>query len=93
MARFDRAPETSPPQIVFPRDGVEVYLGANDRGFSLAARGGEGGHRWYVNGEPVTEETTSGRAVWRPARAGFYDVTVIDAAGRKARSKVRVVSG
>ena len=93
MARFDRAQETSPPQIVFPRDGVEVYLGANDRGFSLAARGGEGGHRCYVNGEPVTEETTSGRAVWRPARAGFYDVTVIDAAGRKARSKVRVVSG
>jgi penicillin-binding protein 1C len=46
-----------------------------------------------VNGEPVAEETTSGRAVWRPARAGFYDVTVVDASGRKARSKVRVVSG
>jgi penicillin-binding protein 1C len=93
MARFDRAQEAPPPQIVFPRDGVEVFLGAGERGFSLAARGGEGGHHWYVNGEPVAEETTSGRAVWRPARAGFYDVTVVDASGRKARSKVRVVSG
>ena len=93
LARFERAGARTPPQIVFPRDGVEIYLGADERGFSLAARGGEGGHRWYVNGEPVAQEATSGRAVWRPARAGFYDVTVVDAAGRRSQAKVRVVSG
>ncbi len=93
MARFDRAQETTPPQIVFPRDGVEVFMGSTQRGFSLAARGGEGDLRWYVNGEPLSLEETSGRHVWRPVRAGFYDVTVVDKAGRKSRSKVRVISG
>ena len=93
MARFDRAQSAAPPQIVFPRDGVEVFMGKDERGFSLAARGGEGDLRWYVNGEPLTLEETSGRHVWRPSRAGFYDVTVVDRAGRKSRSKVRVISG
>ena len=93
MARFDRVQEKAPPQIVFPRDGVEVFLGADRRGFSLAARGGEGDLSWYVNGEPLSLEETSGRHVWRPVRAGFYDVTVVDKAGRKSRSKVRVISG
>ena len=93
MTRFNRAEESAPPQIIFPRNGVEVFLGAETRGFSLAARGGEGGHRWYVKGEPVTLEESSGRAVWRPGRAGFYDVTVVDEAGRKSQSKVRVIAG
>ncbi|MEO1135899.1 MAG: penicillin-binding protein 1C, partial [Pseudomonadota bacterium] len=93
MARFDAPRETAPPQIVFPRQGVEVFLVSQPRGFSLAARGGEGGYRWYVDGEPVSREATSGKHVWRPARAGFYDVTVVDRSGRKARSKVRVITG
>ena len=92
MARFERPQDAAPPQIIFPRNGVEIFLGKEDRGFSLAARGGEGDYRWYVNGEPLAEEATSGRAVWRPANAGFYDVTVVDAAGRHAQSKVRVNS-
>ncbi len=93
MARFERSADRAPPQIIFPRNGVEIFLGTDDRGFSLAARGGEGDYRWYVNGEPLPEEATSGRSIWRPARAGFYDVTVVDHAGRKAQSKVRVTSG
>jgi penicillin-binding protein 1C len=93
MARFERPQDSVPPQIVFPSNGVEIFLSADDRGFSLAARGGEGGYRWYVNGEPLSEETTSGRHVWHPGQAGFYDVTVVDRAGRRAQSKVRVTSG
>jgi penicillin-binding protein 1C len=93
MAHFGVSQDKAPPQIVFPRDGVEVFLGAEKRGFSLAARGGEGDLRWYVNGEPLDVEQTSGRHIWRPVRAGFYDVTVVDKAGRRSRSKVRVISG
>lgn len=93
MARFERPQETTPPQIIFPRNGVEIFLGSDDRGFSLAARGGAGDYRWYVNGEALAREETSGRQIWRPARAGFYDVTVVDEAGRASRSKVRVISG
>jgi penicillin-binding protein 1C len=93
LSRFEKPVTETPPQIIFPRNGVEVYLGSDNRGFSLAARGGASAYRWYVNGEPVTREETSGRFVWRPDRSGFYDVIVVDEAGQSARSKVRVVSG
>ncbi len=93
LARFEQPVTQTPPQIIFPRNGVEVYLGSDDRGFSLAARGGGHAHQWYVNGEPVARETTSGRHIWRPEQAGFYDIVVVDEAGQSAKSKVRVVSG
>lgn len=91
MARFDTSPRETTPEIVFPRNGVEVFL-SSARGFALAARGGAVGYRWYVNGEPLSREQSSGRAVWRPSEAGFYDVTVVDSAGRAATSKVRVTA-
>ncbi len=93
LARFERPAVAAPPRIVFPRDGVEIYLGAEQRGYALAARGGAHEHRWYVNGEPVSREATSGRHLWRPDEAGFYDIVVVDGAGRSARAKVRVVAG
>lgn len=92
FARLDAAPRLSPPEIVFPRHGVEVYL-SPQRAFALAARGGAAGYQWYVNGELLPRETTSGRALWRPEAAGFYDVIVVDADGRRAQSKVRVIAG
>lgn len=91
LARLNAPRETAPPEIVFPRPGVEIFM-SDDRGFALAARGGAAGYRWYVNGEPLAPEELSGRAVWRPARAGFYDVTVVDGEGRAAKSKVRVLA-
>ncbi|NNE40484.1 MAG: penicillin-binding protein 1C [Marinicaulis sp.] len=91
MARLDRVDDHAPPQIIFPRDGVELFAGG-DRGFALAARGGASDYRWYVNGEPVTQSATARRTIWRPSRAGFYEVTVVDAAGAASKSKVRVAS-
>jgi penicillin-binding protein 1C len=93
VARFDAPVRTTPPEIIFPRDGVEVFLGRKNRGYALAARGGGAQYRWYVDGEPLRRETLSGRVIWNPARAGFYDVTVVDRDGRSARSKVRVIAG
>jgi penicillin-binding protein 1C len=93
MARLAPPRRASPPEIVFPRDGVELYgesFADDARGFSLAARGGAGGYRWYVGGDPVTE--MSGRAVWRPDGPGFYEITVVDSDGRTARAKVRVAA-
>ena len=57
----------------------------------LAARGE--GLSWYVGGEPVAMDPVSGRAVWRPQTPGFYEVTVVDEAGRQAVSLVRINSG
>ena len=93
VARFDAPARSTPPEIIFPRDGVEVFLGREGRGYALAARGGGKRYRWYVDGEPLRRETLSGRVIWNPARAGFYDVTVVDRDGRSARSKVRVIAG
>ena len=90
MAHINTPRRETPPEIVFPRDGVEVFLASAERGFSFAARGGAQDYRWYVDGEPLAAETTSRRIVWHPGQPGFYDVTVVDGEGRKATSKVRV---
>ncbi len=88
IVRLDPAPNAGPPSIAFPRDGVELFVDERSKGFSLAARGGAGDYRWYADGAPI--ETQSGRTIWSPAASGFYDVTVVDGAGRSAVSKVRV---
>jgi penicillin-binding protein 1C len=91
IARLSAPRRQSPPEIVFPRHGVEVFREpGDDRGLTLAARGGAGGYRWYVGGEEIRPDDASGRASWKPAAPGFYDITVVDADGRAARAKVRV---
>jgi penicillin-binding protein 1C len=79
------------PNLIFPPDGATVQvdaLGPASRGLVLSA-GGEG-LSWYVGGQPLTPDPVSGRTVWRPAAAGFYEVTVVDSQGREARAKVRI---
>ncbi|MBB5518598.1 penicillin-binding protein 1C [Amphiplicatus metriothermophilus] len=93
LARLAAPRRERAPEIVFPRDGAELFAATDEaRGFSLAARGGAGGYRWYVSGEPAATEPTSGRALWRPRAAGFYEIVVVDGAGRSARAKVRVLT-
>ena len=91
LARFRAPASETAPEIVFPRNGVEIFMGAEKRGYAFAARGGAGDHRWYVNGQSLSPDQTSGRTIWSPEAAGFYDVTVVDANGRAAHAKVRVV--
>ncbi|MEM9495119.1 MAG: penicillin-binding protein 1C [Pseudomonadota bacterium] len=99
IARIDRAPPAREraPVIVFPKDGVEIFVdkAGSERGYAFAARGGVARYTWYVNGKPVAGDAAVARlgdrrTVWRPEEAGFHDVTVVDAAGRAATSKVRV---
>ncbi len=80
----------NPPRIVFPQDGVELFLSNKDRAFLLAARGGAGDYTWFVDGARVEEH--NGRALWAPAAPGFFDVIVVDGAGKSATSKVRVLA-
>ena len=78
------------PQLIFPPDGASVQveaLGPSARGLVLAARGE--GLYWYVDGAPLARGP-GGAVVWQPEAAGFYRVTVIDAAGRRAEARVRV---
>jgi penicillin-binding protein 1C len=84
-------PTSAGPRLIFPPDGSTVRVeafGPRSRGLVLAA-GGEG-LSWYVGGAPLAPDPVSGRVVWRPASAGFYQLTVVDADGRRARARVRV---
>ena len=82
------------PRIVFPPDGSVVQVaqtGPGARGLALAARGD--GLNWYVDGQPLAADPVSGKVIWRPGTAGFYRLSVVDADGKAARSKVRVKTG
>ena len=79
------------PHLVFPPDGATVQvdaLGPGSRGLALAARGEN--LSWYVDGEPLAPDRTSGEVIWRPTAAGFFKLTVVDGEGRKAEAKVRI---
>lgn len=79
------------PRLIFPPDRASVQveaLGPASRGLVLAASGRD--LRWYVDGEAIAADEGSGQTVWRPDTAGFYRVTVVDGAGRKALARVRV---
>jgi penicillin-binding protein 1C len=87
-------PEDDGPRLIFPPDGASVQvdaLGKKARGLVLAAEGE--GLTWYVEGRPLDRDPVSGRAIWKPAAAGFYRLEVVDARGRKAKARVRIRGG
>jgi penicillin-binding protein 1C len=95
LVRFERSGEREGLSILFPPSGAEVLVldyGEDSRGLSLSARGGRAPLTWYAEGERVANESTSGRAIWRPEAPGFYEVTVVDADGQSARTRVRIRS-
>lgn len=86
VARLDRGDPTAP-HILFPPDNTEIVV--SDRGVALAARGREP-LTWFAGGQALSREPSSGRVIWKPPGEGFFDVTVIDADGRRATTQVRV---
>lgn len=83
---------TEGPRMIFPPDGSVVQVdafGPGSRGLVLAASGGEA-LSWYVAGQPLSADPLSGQVIWRPSGPGFYDLSVVDEAGRAARAKVRI---
>ena len=88
LARFER--ENAPPHILFPPDGAEVWKDEEHTSFVLSAQG-RGRLVWYVDGRPLGRNV-AGDAVWRPGQEGFYTLSVVDEAGRAAKSQVRVMS-
>ncbi|MAK65296.1 MAG: penicillin-binding protein 1C [Maricaulis sp.] len=78
------------PHILFPPDGAEVWADRAGRGFVLSAQA-DGELDWYADGERVSRNAM-GEPVWVPPGPGFYSVTAIDPQGRRARSRVRILS-
>jgi penicillin-binding protein 1C len=88
LARFEQ--ENAPPHILFPPDGAEVWKDTEHVSYLLSAEG-HGRLVWYVDGRPLGRNV-AGDAVWRPGQAGFYELHVVDEAGRTAKSRVRVMT-
>ena len=76
------------PAVAFPPDGSEVEL--LPEGLLVRVRGGTAPFTWMADGVPVAV-SLGGRETMLPALGkGFVTLSVIDSAGRSARSKVRL---
>jgi penicillin-binding protein 1C len=83
------------PRILFPPDGAVVQWRRDDGthgGLPLKAQGGVKPLAWVVNGTPIETLTPAGASAWQPDGEGFARIAVIDAEGRSARVRVRVVN-
>ena len=85
----------TPPRILFPPDGAVVEWHAEDGahgGLPLKAEGGAKPLAWIVNGAPLENTRIVGNGAWQPDGDGFTRIAVVDAEGRSAQVRVRVVT-
>ena len=90
-----RASGPEPPRILFPPDGAVVeWHGENAArgGLPLKAEGGAKPLAWVVNGAPLDRPSLAGNGLWQPDGEGFARIAVVDAKGRSAEVRVRVVT-
>lgn len=84
------ARKSPPPVIAFPPDGAVVELNEKDPALVLRADGGSRPLRWVIDGTPLPAVDSHAQTEWIPKGEGFSRVTVIDADGRAATSKIRL---
>ena len=80
-----------PPRLLFPPDGARLQIDDFSRtasGLSLSAQGRA--LHWYVDGSPIETSNMTGQTLWRPPTPGFYRLSVVDGAGRKAVARIQV---
>ena len=76
------------PKIVYPPDGALIEW--RGEALPLEAAGGKRPLQWLVDGRPLPLDLPRRPIYWQPESIGFVQLTVIDAAGRSARSTVRL---
>ena len=90
MASLAAAPAGDPLALLFPPPAVTIEgMGP----VVLRASGGERPLAFLVDGAAVESAPALREARWTPPGPGFYQVSVLDAAGRSARAAVRVTAG
>ncbi len=85
-AAFAAAPDA--PAVAFPPDGAEVEL--LSAGLKVKVQGGTAPFTWLADGQPIAVATSDRETMLTLPGTGFVTLSVIDAAGRSARSTVRV---
>ena len=76
------------PKVDFPPDGAEVEL--LNSGLKVKVSGGTGPFTWLLDGAPLAVALRDREAMLDLAARGFVTLSVIDAEGRSARSRVRL---
>jgi penicillin-binding protein 1C len=80
--------QTSGPRIIFPPDGAVIEWRGED--VPLEAVGGKRPLHWLVDDRLLTPGPPRRGIHWQPEGIGFVQLSVIDAAGRSAHSRVRL---
>lgn len=76
------------PHVSFPPDGAEVEL--LPEGVMVKVQGGRGPFTWLADGLPLIVQDRARQTMLRLPGSGFVTLSVIDADGRSARTKVRI---
>jgi len=76
------------PAVTFPPDGAEVEVLA--QGLKLRVAGGVAPFTWLADGVPVLTGIAAREALLAAPWRGFVTLSVIDAAGQSARTRVRL---
>jgi penicillin-binding protein 1C len=78
-----------PPAIAFPPDGARIELGP-EPSLSLKVNGGTPPFTWLADGIPIAAKEFRRDTFWDTAPKGFARLSVIDAKGKTATSRVRM---
>ena len=82
------AADASAPEVAFPPDGAEVEL--LPEGLMVQVSGGTAPFTWLADGAPVMAAQAEAIAMLPALGRGFVTLSVIDAKGRSARTRVRL---
>jgi penicillin-binding protein 1C len=82
------AADATAPEVAFPPDGAEVEL--LPEGLMVQVAGGTAPFTWLADGAPVITAQTEATAMLPALGRGFITLSVIDAEGRSARTRVRL---
>lgn len=80
-----------PPRIVYPLDETTLALPPEGRAVMLEAEGGRRPLTWIVNGQPLARVAARRRLGWMPDGVGFNEIVLVDALGRRAETRVRLI--
>jgi penicillin-binding protein 1C len=85
-AAFEADPDA--PTVAFPPDGAEVER--LPEGVMVRVQGGTAPYTWLADGQPIAMAERSQAVILPLTDTGFLTLSVIDADGRSARSRIRL---
>ncbi len=90
MLSFATTPNADPLRLLFPPPGA-VIDGMGP--LNLKALGGRRPLRFLIDGAPIPSVGALRQTQWLPPSAGFYRITVLDAAGEAVHAAIQVTTG